>query len=375
MSMDTGSLLKQFNIPGLTGEKADIPTAEGFKPTGFVGPVMAQYIYNVLSNEDLFGEAYAEHEFAKKGGRTTVGNSGWFNYYFRKPEDGTEAMKAINSKFNTPTQVWHFESKVDQIISMKEESKAKWTSGVVSGDIKVTTLRSKYAYEYHLIALPMAVQAAANLLGFKVEHPFTLDELMNIRDEQEAEVLTDEFHKQMIGDPDRHDDMYESALWLRRAALWADLGESDPRKYTVNKPDPKTDTTSEKLAACLAFATTNWSAPIWLRLQTVKSPNMNDKNKEGKALSLYVIGEIFKGEAHAKEVWAKELAEIQARQAASEQKPTGGEPVIPSTWASLGRDTFVTEMKKRLDVPPVLGAQQMGMDVTDFEAWTKFLRG
>lgn len=192
-----------------------------------------------------------------------------------------------------PAQYWRLETSVADTLTLSKEAKEKFESDIIKWEVPVKALGSSSAiqYQYHYLALPAAVKAYADLFNWTVPALKAVDELSGPSDEV---IVTDELKGRLIG----NDDMPapESLAWLDRVALWAALGESEPRAQFWTEecwqaiggqlehyPDPGTTKTTDsvKLGEALRTLRTNWSTPTWAAVIRVPDPNPDSAYEAG----------------------------------------------------------------------------------------------
>ena len=187
----------------------------------------------------------------------------------------------------------------------------------ISFDVDITGLLSTRRTEFHLLFLPSLVQSLAVLGGFIEEPVYNYDNLIF-----DAESVTPEYCVRMVGEIEGKDTKYEDGeLWQARTEIWAALGEENPKAWTADK-DPKTDTSSAKMAVPLALFSKPGIA-MWLRSSRIAWPRMpNDKEKANDQFpfGMNVISQI----------WATKEDAMKDLDVDSE---AGGHPDIPAEWA------------------------------------------
>ena len=328
----------------LSGKKVEIPVeGEQFPSFGFIGPVKAKMLWQFWSQLDFSGPEYRE-DVPQPFYRDQFPNGG-FRYYYLDPETGAQAAKIDQSAFN-PQQVWFYSMPVTDIMNMDTSN---FQSNNINRSCRVTTLRSQYRHEFHMITLPAIVRAVAVNAGFSVPE-YDLRELL-VRDP----IITDEVSRRLIGSAPKHTDYEESELWRKRAELWKALGENDPKKYLVDTVKPngtphEGNTEAEKLQACLRIYTEEWEdRPLWCRFQMVADPRAAAVSSSGKRLSLPAVTEIFSGETDAQKAIDNDLSDMVSNAvggSASEQASksasgsASGKPALPTAWADAGEEKW-----------------------------------
>lgn len=332
----------------LGDEQVKLPVGGDYPATGFIALWKASMLYSLRSEADWKG-ASQNGEVPYLARRK---QSDKFKYYFLTHAEAKYAAEQSpeGKKDAFINQVWYFETAISNVLNVEAEHKEKF-GDPMSYELQVNTLRSKKGrHEFHMLALPAAVTAVAHLLGYAVPS-FSLAELLD-----PDAIFTDDFQKQMIGDPDSGD--YESSvLWGRRAAIWTALGEKDAHTYnpiaTSEVKPTKFDTKSEKLSTCLGIVARNWVQPAWLRLLPIPNPRVDAVTGEDrKRLNVPVIAEIFATPQAAAEAAQTELnskaaasgndapkVSVSAPATVSSSVPANGKlPAIPGNWVGMDAD-------------------------------------
>ena len=322
----------------LSGKKVEVPVdGEQFPSFGFVGPVRAKMLWQFWSRLDFSGPEYRE-DVPQPFYRDQFPDGG-FRYYYLDQETGAQAAKIDGEAFN-PQQVWYYSMPVADIMNANTDN---FQSSNISRSCRVTTLRSKYRHEFHMIALPAIVRAVAVDSGLDVPE-FDLSELL-VRDA----IITDEVSKRLIGTAPKHDDYEEGELWKKRAELWKALGEDDPKKYLRgevqrNGKPHENNTEAKKLQGCLGIYSEEWQdKPLWCRFQMVIDPRVGAVTSSGKRLSLPAITEIFSGETAAKKAVDSDLEKFAGGSAEKEVvsgKVVSGKPQLPAAWVDAGEEKW-----------------------------------
>jgi hypothetical protein len=263
-----------------------------------------------------------------------TGNGPWYRYYFETFEKCQEAIKALElesfGKPKRPDQEWRFETPAAKLLNVSGDDNPFGDPAIFAA--QVATLRSNKArHEIHMIALPAAVAASANKLGF-ANPGFPMDELLELGQDVAA---TEAKQRELIGSwvdedaPKRErykDAGYEqSVMWKRRAVLWNALGEDDPKKYQPIGRGTRFDTESGKLSKCLQILATKWGKPIWGRLVLVPDPRVDavyTSRSSGDVgrLNVPALVEIFPDEAAARAAAEAEGTESTPASSASTEK-------------------------------------------------------
>jgi len=242
-----------------------------------------------------------------------TGSGPWYRFFFKTFEECREAIATLGvesfGKLKRPDQEWRFETSAANLLNVSQDNNPFGDPATFAA--QVATLRSNKArHEIHMIALPAAVAASANKLGF-ANPGFPMDELLELGQDVAA---TETKQRELIGSwvdedaPSRNKykdaDYEQSVMWKRRAVLWSALGESDPKKYQPIGRGTRFDTESGKLSKCLQILATKWSKPIWGRLVLVPDPRVDavyTSRSSGDVgrLNVPALVEIFANEAAA----------------------------------------------------------------------------
>jgi hypothetical protein len=303
-----------------------LPTGGDFAPTGFIGLVGAKIYHSFMSQEDL-----TQYEGAPKfAARRPAGS--WFVYYFDDAASAKAAMQIVGAE-NNPQQMWSFQIKRDSVMNFADKAKLENFSDPISFDVRVTTMKSKkYRHEFHMLALPFAVQAVAKALGYEHES-FSVNELLG-----KEIIFTDELQKKLIGDGDSG--YRESLLWQRRAALWASLGEPNPEAYLAKGAD-KLGTTSDKLNDCLSIVTHAWDTMTYARIAQIPDPRVDatyDKDGETKRNNIPAIFELFASKADAQAAAHKDLERMSKSDSAPSNGASAAVVPTPKAWEGLDNE-------------------------------------
>jgi len=302
----------------------ELPSGEGFG-AGFVGPVMAAMLWKFWSTDKLDLADWMEQKEGRKGFTSRGRGGSWF-YFFEEKDEAKAAADELGAY--APSRTWRFEVPTSEVINFGKgmsDPEATW-GATLGGDCRVTTLASKYRHEFHLIALPAAVNALALRVGYIKESLFPLDTLID------NQSFTDEFQARMIGGPNVS--YQESELWKQRAALWAALGEENPAAYNVIGTGTTYDTVSEKLSAMLGIAVKPWVKPVWGRLVMVPDPRVDATyGAESKRLSIPAITTIYADEAAARAAVVAEQGEGATSPASKPKADAGTGLAVPADWA------------------------------------------
>lgn len=368
-------------------EQVRLPEGGGdFAPTGFIGKTYAQVLFSFMSQEDS-----KNHEgLPEYTGRRQAGSWG-FIYYYPTRGAADQVMAALdvqgfNGKKPVAKEVWNVQVTRDSVLNFADKSKLDNWSELIALDTQIVTLGSKYRHEFHMLALPLAVQAMAKYLGFTYE-PFSVAELIRKPEEM---VYSDEFFAQMFGNPDAKKDASDhfknSTMWLRRAALWESLGEPNYEayqpKYVVEMDEKgqlvkkiskaKFAISSDQLDQCLQIVNTKWNKPIWTRVITIPDPRVDAVSEKGKRNLLPALYEIFGDEATA-----RAAAKVDLERFAGNGNGAAKNLPIPAAYVGeyeqMWKDNVAKVKAEFATKPalPVVAAQAKGLGVTPEElvAW------
>jgi len=175
--------------------------------------------------------------------------------------------------------------------------------------------------------------------------------------------------------------MEYSVLYRQRAALWKELGEDDPTKYTYeqykgegDKRKPaKTNTESQKLGACLMIAQP-WTEARWARVIMVPDPRVDSvrtKDDNTYRNTIPVVVDFYENEAKAKAAFEK----FRRRGQEGDGAEASGKPTLPDVWVGddLGETAFIDALKGVWGGPPAVVAKQMGCTADQAQAWGEYL--
>ena len=388
-------------------EPLHIPT-EGFATTGFIAQWMGRVLYSLMIDLEVpqgtdsarFGANYMaylndalEEKIPEPIASQKLGESGWTKHWYDKDTDAREAANLLKKHEGLDRRpgvstVWRFETKSETCLNLSAAAQDAF-GDVLAWESRISTLGSIYRrHEFHMISLPAAIAAAATAMGF--DNPgFDLSELT------EADIVyTPAFQVQMIGtEPQEQDgDKYKyinakggyanAVLWQRRAALWAALGEENPKAFRMTGSGTKYDTTSKKLHQCLRIYEVPWTGPAWALLVPVRDPRIDATAKSGTRLTVPALTVIYQSQKEAQTA-AQELTGGEAIPANAE-----GKPRLPTLWEGQESNwrSHVAKVKEALgDKPPILpnvtqavievqgslenaGVGQ-GVEIADYVAW------
>lgn len=350
-------------------EQVKLPTGGGdFAPSGFVGAMQAKVLYTFMSelDSDTY-EGFPEYDIKRPAGS-------YFIYSFKTPEAAAQGMELLGvegyqGKKPAAQQVWSFMMNRDTVMNFSDKSKLDAFGQTIVFDAKISTLASaKYRHELHMVALPLAVRAMANLLGYD-NAGFSIAELTK---KPEDIVFNDEFQQTMIGQGKEHK-FQDSLLWQRRAELWASLGELNPDVYLPIGSE-KLATTSEKLSTCLRILAVPWATQVYARLITVNDPRVDARSKSDKQLTIPAIYELFGSKKEAQLAADADMERLS--KGATNGNGNHAQLEIPEKWQELPEEFAAWVEKTRTEVgksPTALQIAQLakkgGITVPEFQAW------
>jgi len=361
----------------LAGDKDDtpppMPTGGTFGPTPLIGPANAALRWTLGTYDDL-----EQYELPDGYSVSRTFASGWRNFYFPSPNDAETARALTGNGY--VNQVWRIEMDAAQVLNASSDDfAAKW-GGVVSGDVRVSSLGMyKNRYAYHQMALPSFVQAMAIAAGYVTEPIFHVSELL------EAEYkFTQENQETMIGTTVKGGEYTDSLTWKRRSELWAALGEDNPEAYTVIDSGTEYDTVSAKLNKLLGLIRVKpWAQSLWCMMYLCPDPRVDALSGSGSRLSVPIITEIYLGQEAAQAKANKLKAEQETSTpgtsvAPSADKPTGNGPPVPEAWKKFP-DQWAAEFGKVIEQegpskPPLpmltsIAVEKLGVTVDELGAW------
>jgi hypothetical protein len=298
---------------------SDIKLPESGGTQGMAGEWSCQIVYRFWHDMDIADEdmASANGAYIGKNGFQT----GAFHYF--KTYDSANAVGKLLNKQYGPNTVWRWEIQTANIVNIDDELRAKFGE-TMSYEVSVSSLMSKKnRHELHMIALPSAIQALALMAGMMKEPVFDYESLR-----VDPAIVDEAYQEEIIGSA-----TYEnSKLWEMRKLIWAALGESDPKKYTVAQGG-KFDTLSTTLAQCLNIIYR--PTKIWARLTNVPDPrvdalsNREDDAGNRKRLTIPVTAQMWKTKEEC-------LADLDITPSTGDSTTTNGKsngPKVPAVWA------------------------------------------
>ena len=309
---------------------ADLPTG-GDLPAGFTGLWMAviRWVFMGQDNPADFPD-----EAGKPDSFRALGS--WYRYYYKDRDVAVKSATALGQEY-PPAQAWVYEAPIETIF-LPDEVKDKFGAGITI-EAKIRTLSSaKYRHEFQMISLPAAVNAYALMKGW-VSDEYDLHEITD-----REVTVTDEFSAKLIGgeyyDLERESNItvpYTSAsLWDRRTALWATLGESDPRMYLPTGEDRKLSTSADKLSEALRIVA-DWSSPIYARVAMVQDPRVDALSGNDRRLTVPALLRIFENEDEARAATGMDAD-------GESSAPTSSRPDVPEQWKGA-EDAWVNQVR------------------------------
>lgn len=370
-----------------TAESIHVPVGGEFQPTGFIGPWMGTMLWRLYTQAEM--DQKTDKVFLKSG----EGPDFW--YYWKDAVAAAEAVKrhSLTSNFGgsepkpqVANQIWRLEVPVAKILNFRdEETAAKFSKRpTIFYEVDVAGLRSKKRANFHMVALPMAVQAAALACGHITERIFSIAELTD-----QGTVFSDEFQAHYIGSPDalKVDDPLHyshSTLWQRRADLWKALGEENPDVFAIDSPIAKANTQAKALRQCLSIALKPWKGPVLARVVTATDPHMGatytDGNGETKRRQVAVLYELFDDEKAA-----KAAAEADKARMNGGDEPANGngkdkakgkpeQPPLPKDWEGM-EDEWLERLSAMIEgeASPKTISEDLGCTIAEATKWRKYL--
>lgn len=293
---------------------------------GMVGPWSCSICFRFWHDQSIVKEDLAASNGNYLGNKSFP--SGAF-YYFKSYDAANSVAKLVGKQFG-PNTVWRWEIPTTDIVNIDEEMRSKFGE-VLTYEVDVVSLLSKKnRHPLHMVTLPSAVQAVA-LLGKLIQQPIFDYESLRI----DPKSIDHAYQMETIG----NDAIYENTvLWQARKDLWAALGETDPKKYTVAQGG-KFDTLSIALGRCLNIIYR--PTTIWARLVNVPDPRVdatsNKEDEEGnkKHLTLPVVAQMWKDKAEC--LSELDIAPKTTAPTSNANGHTNG-LVIPAMWVDYPAD-------------------------------------
>lgn len=360
-------------------EPVHIPT-EGFATTGFVAEWQGKILYSFMvdlevpagTESAVHGANYiaylnaaladVDERIPEPVASQKLGDSGWSKHWYEKDANARQATEMLQKHEGLDRRpgvatVWRFEARAETCLNLSPAAQDAFGE-ILAWETRISTLGSIYRrHEYHMISLPSAIAVAATALGFN--HPgFSLEELT-----EPDIVYTGAFQTRMIGTaPEETEDgkykhvnalggYADSILWQQRVALWAALGEQNPKAFRRMGTGSKYDTSSDKLHKCLAIVETPWTRPTWALLVPVRDPRLDAVSKSGTRLGIPCLTALYRDRVTAEEA-AKELTGEDSTITAT---ATSSGKSLPATWAGNEANWMehVAIVQAKLQGPPI----------------------
>lgn len=369
-------------------EIADVPEEGGeFRPTGFIGPYHA----------GVFRTFYYDHDFTMQDDipmpdLKRMTNSGGVFVHYRDPALALQASNMLNREYD-PHSVWRLEVDRDKVINFSNAEARERFSNPIASECRMSTLRSKYRYQFHMIALPSFVSAVARMCSLDVPE-FNTDGLVELtrlsRGLAESESplddikRMDELELELVGGDDQP--WKGSYLWRQRASIWDALGEGDATKW---KPDGtgKASTKSDDLSAILSMALNPmWKDPLWMRVASVDDPvasNAWERDGVQRRQWLPVILDCYEGESKAQAAAEEDKARF-SNGGGEDEVDFGmnAKPVLPADWEGAGEESFVSQVIQPIiesgDPAPVaysnMGGDGLGATLQQVVSWVNHVK-
>lgn len=355
-------------------------------PRGFIGQASLQHVYRFWTEVDLAAPYYktgelvnpASPEFVPPYAYRTGPDTGPWWYMWRSAEHADKVAKMLKPGSFGGQHVISVAMNMETLLSeIKSDS---WKNGI-GGEIELNSFRVKNftrAIPFQAIFLPVMVEAIAFATKMITERPLTgVLASINAADRQDrasrkaaddagdsslfVTAFTPDFQKEVVGFEETS--YWQSALGLGRTALWAMLGESDPRNYRYG--DGPFVTKSESLTQCLQLVSSNWKRALWARISLIPNPAVDAVSKSGGRLSIACISDLFESEEAAREALPPPSAVVEHED---------GALTIPLSWQAFPemwknqvkglKDLYATAT----DIPDEEVART-GATLADFEAW------
>lgn len=379
------------------GDEHQVNLGASFGPSRWIGPLSAGIFYTVFTSVDVLqllrdhqvnlptsldkqdeGQLPFSETMVSPLLSSRKGESDWWVHYYKAYDDAlplcrfSDLTKPTYSKDGNlirkkPVQVHRVETTVQDAVSLTDEAKAKFDrdSEVWEVEIKAPQKNSPNWFAWHGLALPALVAAYAQVQGWQVD-PFDISELTRPQDDV---IVTDKFQDEMIGNTDKG--YKESKLWKRRARLWAQLGEDNP------KVSNSVNTESEQLGQALRVAMSDWLQPVYGKVLQLPSPRQRDTFEwRGRRLRnlIPVITDLYPSREAA-------LAAYQAEQSSDDVSDinvtttpvavTDSEkPEVPEVWREIPDEWYkvVSLYKQEIGVrPPALVKQALKAKAEELE--------
>lgn len=317
MTTETATNFNPFDFLWRDADKAlpAMKLPEGGGIQGFAGQWTCSIVYRFWTPEKP-----EDYEVTPDFKRTN--ENGSFCYFL-----DYEVAKAAGDKMRQqypPNTVWRWEIPTSNILNiMDDENRAKF-GDVMSQEVTISSLMSKKSrHELHMITLPSAVQAMAIVAGF-IDHKIFDYESLRV----DPDVIDDAYRQMIIGGESSYE---QSKLWQARVQLWAALGETNPKTYTLNQG--KFDAQAGYLRACLGIIYRK--TELWARVTSVPDPRVDAKTRAGKHLQLPVVAQIWKDKADLmRDLELEEHAIMPTNGHTNGHTNGNGKLKLPEVWAN-----------------------------------------
>ena len=134
--------------------QVDIP--QGGLPAGFTGQWMAAVRYTFLVEGEPTDYGLTPDSYRQTGS--------WYAVYYAGKDAAAKAAIDVGQQY-APKQVWLFEAPISTVM-LPEDIKSKFGASISMESVVKTLGSRKYRHEFHLISLPAAVAAYAQLRGW-----------------------------------------------------------------------------------------------------------------------------------------------------------------------------------------------------------------
>lgn len=278
-------------------------------------------------------------------------------YYFRNEnyEMATNLCKELGLKFG-PKQCWRWEMPITEWIGAPGDALEKFGE-LINQEVPVGGYGGKDKNDFHMIALPSVVQALAVAAGMIPAPIYDYRKLLVT----DTDSLNDDYQHRMIGG---QDDWEQSELWKARTAIWAALGEPNPKAYTVDQGNKKFDTESDKLKAALRVLYRPHTQ-VYARVMRVHHPSVEANNKDGNRLRVMAVTAVWKTKEEAEAAEGVEADDTVAAPAAAPTTTTakvapkassnGTGPKVPPRWSGSSETDWIEWLRDFLSEKKLLG--------------------
>lgn len=250
-------------------------------------------------------------------------------YYFKNYDAANAVAKLVGKQFG-PNTTWRWEIPTADILNIDDDMRAKFGEVLTYEVDVVSLLAKKNRHALHMVTLPSAVQALA-LAGGQISKPIFDYESLRI----DPKNVDYNYQMETIGNDATYED---TVLWRARKEIWAALGESDPKKYTIAQGG-KFDTLSATLGRCLNIIYR--PTTVVARLVNVPDPradavsNKEDEEGNKKHLTLPVVAQVWKDKSDC-------LSDLDITPKAAAPADNGNGHtnglVVPAMWAEYPAD-------------------------------------